>query len=81
MATTLEDLETRIAAITASQAEVLAAISSVGETQQVLADAFRGYTLRMTSVEFTAQNSNERIRAIEELLAEIKGLLVKALGG
>jgi hypothetical protein len=78
---TLEDLETRIAAIAASQAEVLAAINSVGDTQQVLADAFRGHSMRMSSVESTAQDTNQRLRSVEQSLAEIKGLLVKALGG
>jgi t-SNARE complex subunit (syntaxin) len=78
---TLEDLETRIAAVAASQAEVLAAINSVGDTQQVLADALRAYSMRMSSVESIAQNTNDRLRSIEESLAEIKDLLVRALGG
>ena len=76
---TLEDLETRFAAIAASQAEVLAAVNSVGDTQQVLADALRGFAMRMSSVESTAQNNNQRLRSIEESLAEVKDLLVKAL--
>jgi t-SNARE complex subunit (syntaxin) len=76
---TLKDLETRIATTSAFQAEVLAAINSVGDTQRVFADAFRQYTVRMSAVESTAQNTNQRIKAVEESLAEIKGLLVKAL--
>jgi hypothetical protein len=78
---TPEDLERRIAVIWASHAEMLAAINSVGATQQVLADALREYSTRMSSVESTALDTNQRIRAIEESLAEIKGLLVRALGG
>jgi chromosome segregation ATPase len=77
---TLEDLETRIAAIAASQAELLAVITSVEDTQRVLADALRQYSVRMGSVESTAQNTNHRIGSVEESLAEIEDLLGKALG-
>jgi HAMP domain-containing protein len=56
-------------------------IRAIGATQSVLGDAFREWSNRMSSTETVAQDSNRRIGSLEESIAEIKDLLVKALGG
>jgi len=72
---TLRNLRARIAALEASQADLEAmseAIKAFGSTQQMLADVLRGFGGGMRD---TADDSNQRIRAVEASLAEIKDLL------
>lgn len=79
MATTLENLEVRLAAIAAFQSELLAAINSVGTTQHVLGDALREYRNGMTHVETMAMENGRKLSAIQEAIAELKRLVTKAL--
>ncbi|WP_158018376.1 hypothetical protein [Mycobacterium basiliense] len=75
----LEDLKSRVAAVEKSQADyrsLVEAITAFGNTQQMLADVLRAYG---GEVRATADDSNNRIRAIEASTLEIKNLLVKAL--
>lgn len=72
---TLQSLRARIAALEASDADLKAmseAIKAFGDTQQMLADVLRGFGGGMRD---TADDSNQRIRAIEASVAEIKTLL------
>jgi hypothetical protein len=74
-----ENLPARIAAMEVTQAEVLTVINTIGATQSVLGDALREWGTRMGSAESLAQDTNRRISSLEESIAEIKALLVKAL--
>ncbi|MCV7340594.1 hypothetical protein [Mycobacterium haemophilum] len=76
-----EDLEARIAAMEASLADALGVIKTVGATQSVLGDALREFITRLGSAESIAQNTNQRISALEKSAAEIKALLLKSLDG
>ena len=83
---TLEDLEARIAALEAAQADyraVLTAINALGANQ-------REHSQRLAAVEtglaeFRAEtrvglaDTNSRVRSLEEGQAEIKDLLIRAL--
>jgi hypothetical protein len=80
---TLEDLEARVAALEASQADyraVLAAVSALGANQ-------REHALRLTAVETDLgdfrvemtdfrQEVNGRFRSVDEQLSEIKDLII-----
>ncbi|MCV7199855.1 hypothetical protein [Mycobacterium angelicum] len=77
---TLRNLRARIAALEASQSDLAAmadAIKAFGSTQQMLADVLRGFGGGMRD---TADDSNQRIRAIEASVAEIKDLLGRTTG-
>lgn len=79
---TLEDLEARIAALEASHADyraVLAAINAVGANQREMALEQRDQGKRLSPVESKLDDTNTRVRSLEENVAEIKGLLVRAL--
>ena len=83
MVATLEDLEARVAALEASQADyraVLAAVNALGVTQ-------REHSLRLTAVEtdladFRIEMANFRqetranFRTVDDQLAEIKDLII-----
>jgi uncharacterized coiled-coil protein SlyX len=73
---TLEDLEARVAALEASQADyraVLAAVNALGANQ-------REHALRLDRVETQLtdfrQETHGRFRSVDEQLAEIKDLIL-----
>jgi hypothetical protein len=76
---TLENLEIRLAAIAATQSDLIAAVHSVEATQHVLGDALREYRNAVTDVETMAMNTGKKITAIQESLGELKALIAKAL--
>jgi septal ring factor EnvC (AmiA/AmiB activator) len=90
MPSTLADLEARIAALEAERADyraVLAAINALGENQRVHSDRVEAVEARLGSVETRLgsvesklDDTGTRVRAIEDNLAEVKVLLVRALG-
>ncbi len=76
---TLEELEVRVAALEAAQADyraVLTAVSALGANQ-------REHSLRLAAVESEMRtgfaDTNARIRSLEDGQAEIKDLLIRAL--
>jgi len=76
---TLEDLEARIAALEAAQADyraVLTAVSALGANQ-------REHSLHLAAVESEMRtgfaDTTARIRSLEDGQAEIKDLLIQAL--
>ena len=72
---TLEDLEARVAALEAAQADyraVLTAVNALGANQ-------RDHSLRLAAVETKVEDTNARVRSLEEGQAEIKELLIRAL--
>jgi hypothetical protein len=78
---TLEDLEARVAALEASQADyraVLAAVNALGANQ-------REHGVRLTSVETELTDFrlevNGRFRSVDEQLAEIKDLIIGRRNG
>jgi len=85
----LEDLEARVAALEASQADyraVLAAVSALGANQREMAETLRDHTRRLsgvevqlTSVETKVDDTNARVRSLEDTTIEIKELLIRAL--
>jgi hypothetical protein len=85
----LEDLEARVAALEASQADyraVLAAVNALGSNQREMAETMRDHTKRLsgvdrrlTSVETTMDDTNARVRSLEDTTIEIKELLIRAL--
>jgi prefoldin subunit 5 len=85
----LEDLEARVAALEASQADyraVLAAVNALGANQRELALNQRetAATLvdhgnRLNSLETKMDDTNARVRSLEETTSEIKELLIQAL--
>jgi uncharacterized coiled-coil protein SlyX len=85
----LEDLEARVAALEASQADyraVLAAVNALGANQSEMAETLRDHTrrlsgveVRLTSVETKMDDTNARVRSLEETTSEIKELLIEAL--
>lgn len=86
---TLADLEARIAALEAAQADyraVLAAINPLGENQreqsQRLGNVETGLVAveqRLGSVSTTASDTNARVRSLEDGQAEVRDLLIRAL--
>jgi hypothetical protein len=85
----LEDLEARVAALEASQADyraVLAAVNALGANQRELALNQRetAATLvdhgnRLNSLETKMDDTNARVRSLEDTTSEIKELLIQAL--
>ena len=78
---TLEDLEARVAALEASQADyraVLAAVNALGANQ-------RDHALRLTAVETEVADLRTETRAgfrsVDEQLAEIKDLIINRRNG
>jgi chromosome segregation ATPase len=86
---TLEDLEARVAALEASQADyraVLSAVNALGANQGEMAMTLR--EVKGDVVEFKGDvaelktrlgDTNSRVRSLEDGVAEIKDLLVRAL--
>jgi len=87
--TTLDDLEARVAALEASQADyraVLAAVNALGANQQELAtnqrtmaDTLRDHGNRLSALEVSTTDTNARVRSLEDTTVEIKDLLIRAL--
>jgi len=88
--TTLADLEARVAALEASQADyraVLAAVNALGANQREVAGTLRehgarlgGVETRLVTLETKMDDTNVRVRSLEETTGEIKELLIQALG-
>ncbi|WP_301122509.1 hypothetical protein [Mycolicibacterium fortuitum] len=79
---TLEDLEARIAALEASQADyraVLAAINALGTNQRDHADRLSRVETKVDQLATKSDDTNARVRSLEEGQAEIKDLLLRAL--
>jgi uncharacterized coiled-coil protein SlyX len=87
--TTLEELEARVAAPEANQADdraVLAAVNALGANQREIADELSDHGRRLGTVESKVDalagkvdDTNARVRSLEEGQAEIKDLLIRAL--
>lgn len=85
----LADLEARVAALEATQADyraVLAAVNALGANQREMADTLRGHATRLVGIEgrltvldSKMDDTNARVRSLEETTAEIKDLLIRAL--
>ena len=78
---TLEDLEARVAALEASQADyraVLSAVNALGANQ-------REHSLRLTAVESgladLRQETRAGFRTVDEHLAELKDLIIRRNNG
>lgn len=86
---TLDDLEARVAALEASQADyraVLAAVNALGASQREMAETLRDHGRRLggvesslTSLETKVDDTNARVRSLEDATGEIKDLLITAL--
>lgn len=86
---TLADLEARIAALEAAQADyraVLAAINALGENQRessqrigLVENRLGSIDRQLGSAETTLDDTNARVRSLEDGQAEIKDLLIRAL--
>ena len=78
---TLEDLEARVAALEASQADyraVLAAVNALGANQREQA---LGLTAVKTELAGFRQETQGRFRSVDEQLAEIKDLIIGRRNG
>ena len=78
----LEDLEARVSALEASQADyraVLAAVNALGANQREMAETQREMAATQREQGRQLIDTNARIRSLEETTSEIKELLVKAL--
>jgi hypothetical protein len=88
--TTSDDLEARVAALEASQADyraVLAAVDTLGTNQRELAtnqramaETLRDHGNRLSALEVSTTDTNARVRSLEDTTVEIKDLLIRALG-
>ena len=85
---TLEELEARVAALEASQADyraVLAAINALGANQRELATTVREHGSRLDAVEISLtdfrQESRAGFRSADEQLVEIKDLIIDLRNG
>ena len=86
---TLADLEARVAALEASQADyrtVLAAVNALGVNQRDTNDTLREHgrrlgnvEARLGSVESKLDDTNTRVRSLEDTTSEVKELLIRAL--
>ena len=87
--TTLADLEARVAALEASQADyraVLTAVNALGANQREMAETLRRHDVRLGTVESrlgtveaTVDDTNARVRSMEDTSGAIKELLIRAL--
>ena len=85
----LEDLEARVTALEASQADyraVLSAVNALGANQRELALNQRemaatlvDHGKRLDSLETKVDDTNARVRSLEDTTTEIKELLIRAL--
>ena len=71
---TLENLDARLCALDKALKELLEAIRVVEATQRVFADAMREFAMTRT----TAEDTNARIRSIQERTDAINNHLIKA---
>jgi hypothetical protein len=85
---TLEDLEARVAALEASQADyraVLAAVNALGANQREHAIRLSGVETRLTVLETRVdegfQETRGGFRSVDEQLAEIKDLIIGGRNG
>jgi uncharacterized coiled-coil protein SlyX len=85
---TLEDLEARVAALEASQADyraVLTAVNALGANQREHAVRLSGVETRLTVLETRVdegfQETRARFRSVDEQLAEIKDLIIGRRNG
>jgi hypothetical protein len=85
---TLEDLEARVAALEASQADyraVLAAVNALGANQRELTMTVREHGNRLAAVEAGLADFrlevNGRFRSVDEQLTEIKDLIIGRRNG
>lgn len=86
---TLEDLEARVAALEASQADhraVLAAVNALGANQREMAMTQREqsrilheHSQAFAELKAGLGDTNARVRSMEDGVGEIKDLLVRAL--
>lgn len=86
---TLADLEARVAALEASRADysaVLAAVNALGVNQRDQAERLGrvagrldNVEVRLVRVESTLDDTNIRVRSLEDTTVEIKQLLIRAL--
>jgi hypothetical protein len=79
----LDDLEARVAALEASQADyraVLTAVNALGANQREHATRLGGVETRLTILETRVdegfQETRARFRSVDEQLAEIKDLII-----
>ena len=82
MTASMAELEARIAALEAERGDyraVLAAINALGANQRDLTARVGDVEGRLGAVEATAQDTNIRVRSLEDGMAEVKDLLVRAL--
>jgi hypothetical protein len=87
--TTLADLEARVAALEASQADyraVLAAVNALGVNQREHSTKLTAVETRLTAVktrlgtlENKMDDTNARVRSLEDNTSEIKELLIRSL--
>lgn len=81
---TLAELEARVAALEAERADyraVLAAINALGANQREHSTRISAVETRLDRVESTLDEHTGYLRSLDEGQAEIKNLLVRALGG
>jgi uncharacterized coiled-coil protein SlyX len=78
----LEDLEARVAALEASQADyraVLAAVNALCANQREMAMTQREHSQALAELKVGLGDTNSRVRSLEDGVGEIKDLLVRAL--
>jgi uncharacterized coiled-coil protein SlyX len=78
----LSDLEARVAALEASHADypaVLAAVNALRVNQREHSERLTRVESRLDRVEVTLDDTNTRVRSLEDSVGEIKQLLVRAL--
>ena len=83
------ELEARVAALEANQVDqraVLAAVNALGTNQREMATTLRDHsrqlddhTRRLERLESKTDDTNVRVRSLEEGVAQIKDLLVQVL--
>ena len=85
---TLEDLEARVAALEASQADyraVLSAVNALGANQREHSQRLTGVDSRLTAVETgladLRQETRAGFRTVEEHIAELKDLMIRRNNG
>lgn len=80
--TTLEELEARVAALEANQADyraVLAAVNALGTNQRETALTVREHTATLERLDAKTDDTNARARSLEINVSDIKDLLIQAL--
>lgn len=78
----LADLEARVAALEASQADyraVLAAVNALGVNQREQAERLGRVESDVADMKVELTDTNTRVRSLEDTSSEIKELLIRAL--